>query len=479
MKWGWVLAAALAACSAGCSAVVDPDDGPLLCAVAAGEPDPCPRGLACIRGECRSPSTGMDGGACTEMGEERCNGLDDDCDGVVDEGQDLDDDGFTWCGGGVMTLADCDDSDPTIHPADPDRGIAAGVESCDGSDNDCDGSIDESDASPICPAGKSCIDRACVDPDDCTLLGNECDPGDRCDVTLDPPSCVAGGCTPDSCPVGQVCDERTRSCVTRQPLGSPCATDAECESGHCAPKEALRLGTAAERICVSPCCSDADCGSADVCWTAGTGARLCVPAEMVDRQRGPGSAGDGCADGSQCQSGLCFTDPGVCLANCSAESHCASGQTCTLWGPFDTPAVSSQYQIICVEPAGSGGIGSGCWYDSDCRSETCIGETALTPGLCSGACSTTADCGSDMYCTFLAAGDPARFVQMCWPRIPFGGHPDGTTGSSCSGNDDCRDDACVRSTCADTCCSDSQCPAGTRCRAVRFGDARYEMHCVP
>lgn len=82
---------------------------------------------------------------------ELCNGVDDNCDGRVDEGVstlfylDADDDGygdtasgFPSCGsptGAATVPGDCDDTDPSINPD--------AVEVCDGIDQDCDGSIDD------------------------------------------------------------------------------------------------------------------------------------------------------------------------------------------------------------------------------------------------------------------------------------------------------------------------------------------------
>jgi hypothetical protein len=85
---------------------------------------------------------------------ELCDGIDNDCDGDVDEDgptpwyRDVDGDGYgdpadvvTGCGqpsGYVGNDADCDDSQASINPD--------AAELCDGIDNDCDGDVDEADA---------------------------------------------------------------------------------------------------------------------------------------------------------------------------------------------------------------------------------------------------------------------------------------------------------------------------------------------
>jgi hypothetical protein len=83
--------------------------------------------LDCVQVDCDDTDADVFPGAV-----EVCNSIDDNCDGSVDEGFDVDLDGHTSCGG------DCDDTDPTAFPGNP--------EACDGVDNDCDGILDPEDA---------------------------------------------------------------------------------------------------------------------------------------------------------------------------------------------------------------------------------------------------------------------------------------------------------------------------------------------
>ena len=107
---------------------------------------------------CEAPSGGEEqGGDCNDGdpsafpgAPESCDGVDDDCDGVIDEEADdatvfwADNDGDTWGGDEVLACragegiasrpGDCDDDDAGISPQ--------AEETCDGEDQDCDGSVD-------------------------------------------------------------------------------------------------------------------------------------------------------------------------------------------------------------------------------------------------------------------------------------------------------------------------------------------------
>ena len=102
---------------------------------------------------------------------ELCDEADNDCDGEIDEGYDVDADGWTTCAG------DCDDDDASVRPEV--------TESCDGVDNNCDGQIDEdlgglwyTDIDGDGYGSDSTATETCDPEKGAVSVGGDCDDGD-------------------------------------------------------------------------------------------------------------------------------------------------------------------------------------------------------------------------------------------------------------------------------------------------------------
>ncbi len=199
-------------------------------------------------------------------------------------------------------LSQCDGSGnltckPVLQPT---------TETCDGVDDDCNGQVDEGD---LCPAGQVCDKGACVKscgggefqcPSNKTCAGGFCvDPA--CATVTCPAGevCTAGACHAPcdgvSCPAPTLC--RAGVCVDAC-AGLVCDAGQVCVDGACMPSCAcLPCGAGlacddASGRCMAPACVGRTCPSGETCDGA---SGLCVDACL----------GATCPSGQACEAGAC------------------------------------------------------------------------------------------------------------------------------------------------------------------------------
>ncbi|MFO0709918.1 MAG: MYXO-CTERM sorting domain-containing protein [Sandaracinus sp.] len=185
--------------------------------------------------------------------------------------------------------------------------FTSSAERCDNLDNDCDGMVD--DGSTLCPDPQVCASGRCVDPcfeggclegQTCTAAGVcvetacvdvTCPPGQRCEGG----TCVEG-CDGVTCPLGQTCI--AGRCVDGCATITCDPTCEACDSGACVP-----------RCTAGSCPAGEDCNSDGVCRSSrcGTG----CPAGQVCGDTGCVDACTGvtCPAGEICSMGMCVTAP--------------------------------------------------------------------------------------------------------------------------------------------------------------------------
>ncbi|MDP2306270.1 MAG: MopE-related protein [Pseudomonadota bacterium] len=193
-----------AALLVGCRATEPPKDADVL--DTAGHLDPDGDGYTVEEGDCDDGDANVSPGS-TEL----CNGIDDNCDGVVDEGvegtfyADEDRDGFgdptnasvscTAPSGYVTSGTDCDDTSAEAWPGN--------AELCDDVDNDCDGVVDDgvtrtfyADADLDGHGDPAAALTSCTPPVGSVLDGDDCDDSSAEAYPGNP----------------EVCDERDNDC---------------------------------------------------------------------------------------------------------------------------------------------------------------------------------------------------------------------------------------------------------------------------
>jgi hypothetical protein len=107
------------------------------------------------------------------------DGADNDCDGRVDEERSFCDAVLDADGDRQAAPEDCDDTDPSVHPgADDVRGARiCGPTASDGIDNDCDGRVDEQPVTCEGDAGLDVDRDTYLPPSDCDDFDPAVHPG--------------------------------------------------------------------------------------------------------------------------------------------------------------------------------------------------------------------------------------------------------------------------------------------------------------
>ncbi|MFK7991448.1 MAG: hypothetical protein AB8I08_35860 [Sandaracinaceae bacterium] len=482
-----------------CSAIVGGDPPSTFACQAGLEFDPCREldpPMRCVvteengRGTCQPCGVEICGngidddcnGVVDDV-QETCNNEDDDCDGAVDESLDVDGDGFTWCRTGPTPL-DCNDADDDVFPRD----ASENSEDCDGIDNDCsDATADGSSECDLTTESCDPVAAECV-PLYCDARGDLCEATEFCDQRTVPPSCAPldETCFRTGCDGDERCDPRTGNCVAPQPDGALCDGDAECASSLCIPGAALRAaGTLGAKagVCGSTCCNDSDCGGEATCWASGSGARACVPNDLLGMMFGvPDRAA--CTTRSQCEGS------NDCALDAQSGFTVENRVTMTCSAPFRTrrPCSEGCGGASCLD----GFCAQSCRDLDECSTGLCVGVGTFTPGSCRETCGSAEDCPEAFLffespsCRFrsfrLDSTSRDDFVSYC----SYSNSGNAAGGASCTSDADCRDAACLAPdgsttgdgrTCAATCCNDDDC-GGEQCRP-QFLRGHWETHCRP
>jgi hypothetical protein len=365
---------------------------------------------------------------------EPCNGKDDDCDELIDEGnpdatgnpmsvtaKSCNDSNIGWCGdckygqwqdckNNHLLTGTCicspitptgkrDGSGNRVSCPGENLGAKASarcfnarqpqVETCNGIDDDCNGTVD--DQSSVCTGGLTCCANGAKPG--CKNLDTDFDHCGGCETSCD--SGLASQCVAKQCRCGSV---------------AACANGYYCGSGSCRCDGCTRSGT-----CYAGN-TTADCGQGGGTCTSCGSSYYCGSSGTCDC--------DGCVSGSTCLSGTSNTacgKNGVGCVSCSSTGKTCSSQTCVCNGCLIGTTCYNNDPARC---------GSGCLTCSagTCQVATCNGScgtivanngTGCTGGVCiSGACCTGCviggtSCNNAGATTFTACGTSGAACIDC------------------------------------------------------------------
>ena len=329
---------------------------------------------------------------------------------------------------------------PASAPGAPDGGGLTAcsapepaTETCDGVDNDCNGTTDDN----TCDDGNACTTDSCDGSKGCIHIDASDTPCDADgSVCTENDVCKSGTCTPGA---AKVCDD-----------GNPCTADV------CDPKTGCQSTPSSGEPCNA---DDNPCTVGDVCKEG-----LCAS-----------GAQKSCDSGDVCVLGKCEISTGTCKYSNKDAEPCNDGNPCTTNEKCDGDA--------CKGAAVDCNDGNSCTADSCDPSSGCTHKA--TPGPCDdGSKCTTSDACADGTCVGLALnvtescddGDDCT-IDACdankgCTHAPQSNKPC-EDGNICTVGDTCQSGKCVsgENTCG--CNSDADCASkedGNLCNGTMYCD---------